>query len=49
MGTYNMTDLIKQQQEFVEWLKAKGLYNAFDPSHIMQRMFEVWKAMKSNG
>jgi DNA-directed RNA polymerase subunit RPC12/RpoP len=44
-----MNDLIQQQQEFVEWLKSKDLYNALESAPTMQRMFEVWKAMKSDG
>jgi DNA-directed RNA polymerase subunit RPC12/RpoP len=44
-----MNELIAQQREFVEWLKAKGEYNALDSASTMQRMFEVWKAMKDEG
>ena len=37
--------VIKQQQEFVNWLKSREMYNQFDSAHVMQRMFEVWKIL----
>jgi len=43
------SDRIKQQQEFVEWLKSKDLYNALESATAMQKMFQVWKAMKDEG
>lgn len=35
--------IIKKQQQFVNWLKSKGIYNEFDSAHVMQRMQDVWK------
>lgn len=39
-----MSDLIKRQQKFIEWLKEKGMYNAMEAADDMQRMFHVWEA-----
>jgi len=41
--------VIKQQQQFVDWLKNKGLYNQFDSAHVMQRMHEVWETCFMTG
>ncbi len=41
-----MNERIAQQRKFVEWLKAKGEYNALDSAATMQRMFEVWTKSK---
>ena len=39
-------ELIEQQQEFVQWLKDRDMYNFMQPSHTMNCMFQVWKVMK---
>lgn len=41
-----MTDLLKEQEEFVDWLRSKGMYKPMEASHIMQMMFTVWKTLK---
>lgn len=38
--------IIKEQLEFVEWLKKKKRYNPMESGHTMLKMFEVWKLMK---
>ncbi len=35
-------DELEKQMEFVEWLKAKDIYNPMESAHVMQKMFEVW-------
>lgn len=44
-----MTNLIKNQQEFIKWLKERKLYSEMESSHTMARMFSVWFAMKKKG
>lgn len=39
-----MSELLKEQEEFVAWLKEKGLYNPMESGHVMQKMHEVWEA-----
>ncbi len=41
-------NVIKEQAEFVEWLKARGVYNEFDSGHMMQEKFRIWKLMKKD-
>ncbi len=36
--------IIKRQQQFVDWLKDKGLYNQFDSHVVMRKMMGVWEA-----
>jgi hypothetical protein len=49
-GLKNGIKILKQkvdiQIKFIEWLKTKGLYIPTESGHIMQKMFEVWEAMK---
>ncbi len=33
--------------QFVDWLKAKGLYSEFDSAPMMQKMHKVWEACGS--
>jgi hypothetical protein len=40
-----MSELIKEQEEFVEWLRSKEMYDPMESGRIMQKMFLVWKAM----
>ncbi len=39
-----MSDEIKQQLNFVEWLKDQGIYNPMESAHTMRRMFNVYKS-----
>lgn len=39
--------LIKDQQEFVDWLKSKGIYNPVLSSNVMHFGFRVWKAFNT--
>lgn len=39
--------IIKKQQQFVDWLKNKGLYNPMETGQIMQKMQDVWDACRS--
>jgi hypothetical protein len=41
------TQVIEEQQAFVEWLKKEGIYNVMASAAMMQSMFEVWKRMKA--
>ena len=36
---------IKDQQQFIEWLKKNGLYNPLESGETMQKMHDVWAAM----
>ena len=44
--TKNNKDKIKEQEEFVSWLKSKGMYNPHASPQVMQFGHDVWKAMK---
>ncbi len=35
---------IQEQQEFVEWLTKKGIYNPMCSANVMERMFCVYKS-----
>ena len=37
---------IAEQLEFVEWLKARGMYNPMESARAMQAMHAVWKAQR---
>lgn len=39
--------LVAEQQEFIEWLKSKEMYNPMDSGYMMIKMFNVWKVMKN--
>ena len=34
---------LERQNLFVEWLKARGMYNVYDSSAIMRKAHEVWE------
>ncbi len=38
-----MSDEIKKQLEFVEWLKVQGMYNPMYSANVMERMFCVYE------
>lgn len=38
--------IVKDQLQFITWLKANKLYNPMEDARTMRRMFEVWKAMR---
>lgn len=39
---------IKEQEQFVEWLKSKRMYNPMESAYTMQKMHWVWQAMKED-
>jgi len=41
-----MSELLKEQEEFIEWLKSKNMYNSLESGYTMSRMHEVWKEAK---
>ncbi len=47
-GIKILKEQIDKQLEFIEWLKTKGLYNEMDAAYTMQKMHEVWQAMKED-
>lgn len=44
--TNSKETLLDEQEEFIEWLKSKEMYNPFATAPTMKSMFDVWKAMK---
>ena len=38
-----MSEVIKRQQAFVEWLKSEGMYNPMESGDTMQKMHRVWE------
>lgn len=40
----NEKKIIARQQEFIAWLKSKGLYNEFATANQMRMMQAVWEA-----
>ena len=43
-----MIDEIKQQLDFVEWLKNQGIYNPMESAHTMRRMFSVYNSINAD-
>ena len=41
-------DRIREQQEFVEWLKIQGMYNPMESGLTMEKMFCVYMAGKES-
>ena len=41
-------DLIKEQLEFVEWLKTQGMYNPMESGITMEKMFRVYVDSKKS-
>ena len=39
--------LIKEQIEFIEWLKSEGIYNNFDSAVVMRGKHVVWQHAKN--
>ena len=39
---------VKQQLEFTEWLKRKGLYDPMASSRIMLYAYAIWKELKKD-
>ncbi|MHA1972838.1 MAG: hypothetical protein ACTSW1_07590 [Candidatus Hodarchaeales archaeon] len=46
-GIVILKEKVDKQLEFIEWLKDKGLYNPMESADTMQKMHNVWKAMKT--
>ena len=42
------TKLIKEQQQFIDWLKSKGIYNPMESAYTMKKMHIVWKTLKKD-
>ena len=41
-------DLIKEQLDFVEWLKTQGMYDPMESADIMEKMFRVFIALSKS-
>lgn len=39
---------IDKQLEFITWLKTKKLYDPMESSHVMQKMYNVWREAKKD-
>ena len=48
MAKHYIHSEIEKQRQFVEWLKAKGLYNEFESAATMVKLHRVWEAAISN-
>lgn len=41
-----MSELLKEQEQFVNWLKSKRMYNPMESAYTMQKMHTVWKTLR---
>ena len=39
-------EIFAEQIKFTDWLKSKGMYNIYESSSTMRKMFNVWSEME---